>query len=231
MGERSSTACRPGKRSINVWSWRLSILLSALLILALLPAAAAGAPPTAVAEAATEVGATTARAHGVIGPRAQETFYRFDYITDATYRRNVAEGKEAFAGAASDGFGWLLAGTAGVPVSALLGEAGGLEPGSEYHLRLVVENIEGTAIAVAQNFLTPKPLEPIPCFGDNCQVLPPEPRDPGLSTTVPGVGNPKVHYAHYGSKAKPRKSKRKKHHRSRRHHKKNGGSRPAGAAK
>jgi hypothetical protein len=36
--------------------------------------------------------------------------------------------------------------------------------------------------------------EPIPCNGDACQSLPPEPVDPGLGTLAAGPGNPKVHY-------------------------------------
>lgn len=43
----------------------------------------------------------------------------------------------------------------------------------------------------------PEPLVPIPCFGDSCQNLPPEPVDPGLSTLVSGPGNPKVKYHKY----------------------------------
>jgi hypothetical protein len=35
---------------------------------------------------------------------------------------------------------------------------------------------------------------PIPCNGDACQSLPPEPVDPGLGTLASGPGNPKVHY-------------------------------------
>jgi hypothetical protein len=43
----------------------------------------------------------------------------------------------------------------------------------------------------------PEPLVPIPCFGDNCQNLPSEPVDPGLSTLQSGPGNPKAHYRKY----------------------------------
>jgi hypothetical protein len=48
----------------------------------------------------------------------------------------------------------------------------------------------------------PPPLVPIPCFGDSCQQLPPEPVDPGLTTGVSGPGNPKVHYVKHGHAAK-----------------------------
>jgi hypothetical protein len=37
----------------------------------------------------------------------------------------------------------------------------------------------------------------IACEGDSCQVLPPEPVDPTLTTRLEGLGNPKVRYRHY----------------------------------
>jgi hypothetical protein len=43
---------------------------------------------------------------------------------------------------------------------------------------------------------------PIPCTGDSCQVLPPEPTDPTLTTLLSGPGNPGVRYRKYGSKKK-----------------------------
>jgi hypothetical protein len=39
---------------------------------------------------------------------------------------------------------------------------------------------------------------PIPCQGDACQVLPPEPIDPTLTTVLSGPGNPKVRFKTYG---------------------------------
>jgi hypothetical protein len=54
----------------------------------------------------------------------------------------------------------------------------------------------------------------IVCRGDGCQALPPEPVDPTLTTTLPGRGNPKVHYVH-----QRRRRKRRRHrHRRHRHH-------------
>ena len=205
---------------------RLSGLAGVAALVCAIAAAtpAAAAPPPVVAEAATEVGFATARAHGIITPGPQEAFYRFEYIADAAYRQNVQESRESFAGAIVDASGWLPPAAGAVTLAPLLGESGGIEPGVVYHLRLVAENTDGATIAVAPSFLTPKPLEPIPCFGDNCQVLPPEPRDPTLGTTVAGLGNPKIHYDHYGAKAKPHKAKpkKKKRHRSHQKHKKAG---------
>jgi hypothetical protein len=41
---------------------------------------------------------------------------------------------------------------------------------------------------------------PIPCQGDACQVLPPEPTDPTLTTVLAGPGNPKVRFKTYPKK-------------------------------
>jgi len=41
----------------------------------------------------------------------------------------------------------------------------------------------------------------IPCEGDSCQALPPEPTEPTLTTVLSGPGNPPVHYTRYGFKA------------------------------
>jgi hypothetical protein len=176
-------------------------------------ATAAGSPPAVVAESATEVTASTARAHGRVEVGGEETFYHFDYISDLEFDRNQAQGKDPFTGGGSDGFGWLPAASGEVSVAPLLGESVSLEGATEYHLRLVAENQDGSQIAVAPSFTTPQLVEPIPCFGDSCQALPSEPRDPPLGTTVAGLGNPKPHYARYG-----RKKKRHKHKRGHRRH-------------
>jgi hypothetical protein len=47
----------------------------------------------------------------------------------------------------------------------------------------------------------PEAGEPIPCPGDTCQALPPEPTEPTLTTLLSGPGNPPVHYTRYGFKA------------------------------
>ncbi len=39
-----------------------------------------------------------------------------------------------------------------------------------------------------------EPKQPIPCEGDACAPLPPEPEDPSVGTLVPGPGNPPVHF-------------------------------------
>ena len=45
-----------------------------------------------------------------------------------------------------------------------------------------------------------EPGEGIPCEGDSCQALPPEPTEPTLTTLLSGPGNPPVHYTRYGTK-------------------------------
>jgi hypothetical protein len=40
----------------------------------------------------------------------------------------------------------------------------------------------------------PQPSPPIPCQGDACQHLPPEPVDPTLTTLLSGLGNPRVRF-------------------------------------
>jgi hypothetical protein len=47
----------------------------------------------------------------------------------------------------------------------------------------------------------PEPSAPIPCEGDSCQALPPEPTEPTLTTLLSGPGNPPVHYNRYGVKS------------------------------
>jgi hypothetical protein len=55
----------------------------------------------------------------------------------------------------------------------------------------------------------PEAPAPIPCQGDACQVLPPEPVDPTLTTVLAGPGNPKVRYRKYGQRKCRRGSKGK----------------------
>lgn len=58
-----------------------------------------------------------------------------------------------------------------------------------------------------------EPPVPIPCEGDACQVLPPEPEEPTLTTLLTGPGNPPVRYVHYKHRFKIPKKKQGRHHR------------------
>ena len=57
-----------------------------------------------------------------------------------------------------------------------------------------------------------EPPAPIACEGDACQILPPEPRDPGLDTLGSGPGNPPIHYS------RPHRRRHVRHRRRHRHH-------------
>jgi hypothetical protein len=60
----------------------------------------------------------------------------------------------------------------------------------------------------------PQPPSPIPCEGDACQSLPPEPEDPRPGTTVPGQANPPLRF-----KKRHHRKRHRKHHRHRKSHK------------
>ena len=68
----------------------------------------------------------------------------------------------------------------------------------------------------------------IPCDGDSCQVLPPDPTDPTLTTLLQGLGNPSPHYTHYRRGAAKRRSK---HRHRKHHHRHKGRARAAGGAR
>ena len=76
----------------------------------------------------------------------------------------------------------------------------------------------------------PIPGTPLPCVGDACQSLPPEPSDPTLNTLVEGSGNPPVHF-YDTNRHRPRYHRLRNHHhahkghKGRRRHGKRGGRR------
>lgn len=55
----------------------------------------------------------------------------------------------------------------------------------------------------------PEPEVPIPCEGNACQSLPPEPTDPALGTTLAGLGNPPVRYSGQRKRCKKGKVRRR----------------------
>lgn len=189
----------------------------ALCLLSLAPATASAAPPSVSISATTGLTFTTAQISGKVNPQGKETTYGFEYITDALYDKNVTGGLSGFADAVQAGFGYL--GASAVQTATPLVSIEGLTSGARYHLRLVAENEDGLGVATAPEFVTvsgqPDPEKPIPCLGDSCQVLPPEPIDPALGTLVPGLGNPKVHYFRYG-RHRPHKHKKHRHRKTRR---------------
>lgn len=61
------------------------------------------------------------------------------------------------------------------------------------------------------------PVDPIPCTGDTCQILPPEPTDPTLTTLLAGPGNPPAKYTRYKHRfKKPQKRCRQRDRKKRR---------------
>jgi hypothetical protein len=56
----------------------------------------------------------------------------------------------------------------------------------------------------------PEPIEPPLCVGDACQVVPPAPEDPVLTTTLQGPPNPRERYRSYGARARKRCPKGKR---------------------
>ena len=196
----------------------LGALALLLTLLALLPANASAAPPTVSITAATGLTFTTAQTNCKVNPQGKEATYRFEYITDAQFDKNVNGGLSGFADAAQASFGFLAA-SAGETATPLV-TIEGLTSGVRYHLRLVAESEDGLGVATAPDFITvggqPEEEEPIPCFGDSCQVLPPEPVDPALGTLVAGLGNPKVHYFRYGKHRPHRHHKKHRHRKTRR---------------
>jgi hypothetical protein len=71
----------------------------------------------------------------------------------------------------------------------------------------------------------PEPVDPSPCIGDACQVVPPAVEDPVLTTVLVGPGNPKEQYRSYGAKAKCPKGKVRKKGKCVRKAKRKGGRR------
>lgn len=70
--------------------------------------------------------------------------------------------------------------------------------------------IGGLPIALIEIGAPASSGEEIPCSGDSCRSLPPEPVDPTLTTLLEGPGNPKVRYHPYKHKHKGKR--RAKHH-------------------
>lgn len=133
------------KRSRNRSVGLVAAALAVLAVLVVGVSLASGAAPTVTIENASAVGYTTAVAKGTVDPSTAETFYHFEYATEAS-----------FANAESAGFGFLPEGAGSTPVEV---ELQGLTPGTTYHLRLVAENAESGGVpseAVAPSTFTTK---------------------------------------------------------------------------
>ena len=108
-----------------------------------------GLPPSIGVESVSGVTAGSAVLHASINPNSADTRYSFEYISDAAYAANGPG--EPFAGAVQVpvGGGSLGGGTVALNASAAVS---GLEPGTEYHYRVVSDNCtEGQAPALCSS--------------------------------------------------------------------------------
>lgn len=101
----------------------------------------AAVAPDAVTTGAAPLTATSARLNGYVDPNGWASTYRFEYGTDSGYGSSLPVGAGAEAGGAA----------AAVLVSQ---ELNGLQPGTTYHYRLVVEYAGGTVAGPDRAFTT-----------------------------------------------------------------------------
>jgi hypothetical protein len=102
--------------------------------------AAATAPAVSV-ENATNVEYTTADVKGHVNPEGQYTEWRFQFATEADFS-NAQDGPSGATETEED----------------VTGSLGGLQPGTEYHLRLLASNSDGQSEEVAASTFTTKPV-------------------------------------------------------------------------
>ena len=106
------------------------------------------AAPSVTTEVASAVATTTVKLNGLVNPNQRPTTYRFEYGTTSSYGSSLP-----ITGGADAGSGFE-------PVD--VGRyAGGLQPGTTYHFRLVAENDLGTVEGADRTFVTrPKVVTP-----------------------------------------------------------------------
>lgn len=149
------------------------VAASAMLLTLAIAASLAGATaPLVTIEPAAEVGFTTAKAEGEVDPGEKETSYRFEYLTDSQFDENEANSLPGFEGANQVGHGsFSLEEAEGItgltPVGPVTLE--GLTHGTEYHLRLIAENEDGTESA-ATTFTTQTVSAPTVAIDDPSAV-------------------------------------------------------------
>ena len=95
---------------------------------------------------ATEVTATSFRAHATVNPGGLTTTYRFDYITAAAYEANLAAGHPGFEGAQRIPVGNEAKIFASASDQEALQRIAGLEGDTAYRYRIVARNLEGEAV-------------------------------------------------------------------------------------
>lgn len=121
MRGRKASVVRSAKGSPR--SSKLALLLGAALLVSLVlgVSLATATAPTVTIEAASEITYNSAKAIGHVDPADHETFYHFEYATQAQFE--ASEWGEA----SSAGFGSLAEGAGSTEVSETIG---GLKPGT-----------------------------------------------------------------------------------------------------
>lgn len=143
-------------RARRTWLPVLALTVFASALWAAL-ASAVVAPPSISGTTVSRITETSARLEGNINPNEREvTAYFFEYVDQDDFEA------EGFKGATKTSSGKLPAGKDPLPVSA---QAGGLAPGTTYHVRIFAKNqkgeTEGPAIAFT-TFVTPEPFGTCP---------------------------------------------------------------------
>jgi hypothetical protein len=113
---------------------------------------------------AKEVHPTTVTLSAVLNPEGAETTYHFEYLTEAAYQHNLAEGLPAFTGATQTPPTKLPGDFEAHEVTAPLT---GLQPGTAYRFRLLAENADGKGTATGSEvatFTTQPPAEVLEQF-------------------------------------------------------------------
>jgi hypothetical protein len=103
---------------------------------------------------ATEVSSTSASLGAELNPLGEAASYRFEYLTEAAYQKNIQEGSEPFAGASllpGEGEAAIASGEADVGVSEL---AEGLSPATVYRYRVVARDALGPSAGADRTFTT-----------------------------------------------------------------------------
>jgi phosphodiesterase/alkaline phosphatase D-like protein len=180
----------------------LALGIGTLALLVGAPAAQAALPAVG-AVAATEVGSESALLSGNLNPNGLATSFHFEYATLAAFSE---VGFTTAAATPSTAIG------SGILLKEARAAISGLTPDTTYYYRLSATNASGTANGKASTFSTSHGIE-LACEGDDCQILPPPPVDPTLTTLLQGLGNPAVRYHRLNHRKKP---KPKKHHKPKR---------------
>lgn len=103
--------------------------------------------PVATTEPATEVGAEGATLNATVNPEGFDTTYQFEYVDEAEFAENAYENATAVPASAKE----IGSGTSNVEVSESIA---GLEPGVDYHFRVVASNSAGTTYGEDETFTT-----------------------------------------------------------------------------